>query len=58
MQKILTDDFKATVNEGEYFVMGDKSFKINRFKRFGCFTIDDIIVASEFVIFPLMMFNG
>lgn len=50
--KNFTDDFKVTVNEGEYFVMGDNRLRSTDSRDLGAFTIDDIIGMKGLVIFP------
>lgn len=47
-----TDDFKTTVGEGEYFVMGDNRLRSTDSREIGTFTIDDIIGSKGIVIFP------
>lgn len=50
--KNFTDDFKVTVSEGEYFVMGDNRLRSTDSRDLGAFTIDDIIGMKGLVIFP------
>lgn len=47
-----TEDFKAVVGEGEYFVMGDNRLRSQDSRGLGSFTIDDIIGMRGVVIFP------
>lgn len=47
-----TDDFKTTVGDGEYFVMGDNRLRSQDSRALGTFTIDDFIGVRGVVIFP------
>ncbi len=50
--KLFTEDFKVTVGEGEYFVMGDNRLRSTDSRELGCFTIDDIVGDNGIVIYP------
>lgn len=47
-----TNDFKITVPEGEYFLLGDNRLVSADSRILGCFSIDDFIGKNGFVIFP------
>lgn len=47
-----TDDFKVTVEEGKFFVMGDNRLRSTDSRDLGTFAIDDIIGSKGAVIFP------
>lgn len=49
---LFTDNFKATVGEDEYFVMGDNRLRSSDSRVLGCFKIKDIIGLKGVVIFP------
>ena len=49
---LFTDDFKTTVKEHEFFVMGDNRLRSTDSRVLGCFTIDDIIGMKGLVIYP------
>ncbi|WP_049945505.1 signal peptidase I [Candidatus Stoquefichus massiliensis] len=47
-----TDDFKVTVSDEEYFVMGDNRLRSTDSRDLGTFRINDIIGVKGLVIFP------
>lgn len=47
-----TEDFKVTVGDHEYFVMGDNRLRSTDSRMLGGFEIDDIIGLNGVVIFP------
>jgi len=49
---VFTEDFKVTVEEGKFFVMGDNRLRSTDSRDLGAFTIDDIIGTKGAVIFP------
>lgn len=47
-----TDDFKVTVGDEEYFVMGDNRLRSTDSRDLGTFRITDIIGVKGLVVFP------
>lgn len=47
-----TEDFKVTVEKGNYFVMGDNRLRSTDSRDLGTFTINEIIGSKGVVIFP------
>lgn len=51
-RELFTDDFKTTVGEHEFFVMGDNRLRSTDSRELGTFTIDDFIGVKGVVIYP------
>lgn len=51
--ELFTDDFKTSVGEHEFFVMGDNRLRSTDSRELGTFTVDDMIGMNGLVIFPL-----
>ncbi len=47
-----TDDFEVTLQDGEYFVMGDNRLRSTDSRELGTFTIDDFVGMKGLVIYP------
>lgn len=47
-----TDDFEVTLQDGEYFVMGDNRLRSTDSRELGPFTIDDFVGMKGLVIYP------
>ncbi len=47
-----TDDFEVTLQDGEYFVMGDNRLRSTDSRELGPFTIDDFVGTKGLVIYP------
>lgn len=54
---LFTADFKITLAEGEYFVMGDNRLHSEDSRALGSFQIDEFVGKNGFVIFPFSHFG-
>lgn len=52
-----TGDFKVTLMNGEYFVMGDNRLHSEDSRSLGAFTINEFVGKNGFVIFPFNHFG-
>ena len=54
---LFTNDFRITLLDNEYFVMGDNRLHSEDSRALGAFRVDEFVGKNGFVIFPFSHFG-